>query len=174
MAGIDSLLYSSDRDLHAWDRFRLRFSDGGSLAVRDPRRLGGVELEPDVSGLGPDAGRIGRAGLARVLRSAAGLKAVLLDQRRIAGIGNLLADEILWQAGLSPVRPAGSLGPDEVAALRSEMRRTLRVLTARGGSHTGDLMPHRTSGGVCPRDDTPLRRATVGGRSTWWCAHHQR
>ena len=73
-------------------------------------------------------------------RSRAPLKAVLMDQARIAGLGNLLVDEILWRAGLDPARPADSLDADEQAALHRAIRTTLRVLGRRGGSHTGDLM----------------------------------
>jgi formamidopyrimidine-DNA glycosylase len=173
LAGIDGLLYTSDRDLAAWERFGLRFADGGSLAIRDPRRLGGVELDPDTVRLGPDAAGISQAALEEVLHSQAPLKAVLLNQRRISGIGNLLADEMLWRAGLSPVRAARSLSSVEARALRTAIRRTIRVLSNRGGSHTGDVMVHRAAGAQCPHDGYPMRHSTVGGRSTWWCEHHQ-
>jgi formamidopyrimidine-DNA glycosylase len=173
-AAIDQLLYSSDRNLDSWDRFGLRFADGGTLALRDPRRLGGVELDPDESRLGPDALSISVPAFRSILTSVAAVKAVLLDQHRIAGIGNLLADEMLWRAGIAPGRAAVSLGPDESAHLRTVMRKTLRVLTKRGGSHTGDLQDHRHPGAHCPADGHELRHGTVGGRSTWWCPKHQR
>ncbi|MGH9217085.1 MAG: DNA-formamidopyrimidine glycosylase family protein, partial [Acidimicrobiales bacterium] len=107
-AAIDRLQYASARSNPAWDRFALRFTDGSDLRIRDPRRLGGVELEPDEGRLGVDAqhARI-RDMEAAVRGSRAPLKARLLDQTRIAGIGNLLADEILFRAGLDPARPAG-------------------------------------------------------------------
>ena len=74
-------------------------------------------LDPDLSGLGPDAATIGPAALAAALRgSEAPLKARLLDQSRVAGVGNLIADEVLWRAGLSPLRPAGSLSPPRCGA----------------------------------------------------------
>jgi formamidopyrimidine-DNA glycosylase len=118
---------------------------------------------------------VGVAELRRALAaSRAPLKAVLLDQARVAGIGNLLADEILWRAGLDPRRAARSLDPAEVRALARTIRATVGTLTRRGGSHTGDLGPERTPGGHCPRDGTALERATVGGRTTWWCPVHQR
>src|SRR5690606_7502787 len=107
-AAIDRLEYSSDRNDPGWDRFVLTFREGGDLRLRDPRRLGGIELDPDESRLGPDALGLTPAQLRRALDgSAQPLKARLLDQARIAGIGNLLADEILWRAGLDPARPAG-------------------------------------------------------------------
>lgn len=174
-AAIDQLEYSSDRNDKIWDRFGLGFADGGGLVLRDPRRLGGVELDPDESRLGPDALDVTEAALARILAgSDAPLKARLLDQARLAGIGNLLADEMLWRAGLDPARPAGRLDPAEVRRLHRHLRRTLTELMDRGGSHTGDLQAMRSRDGVCPRDGEPLQRRTVGGRTTYSCPKHQR
>ena len=175
VAGVGRLLFTSGRDEPAWDRFALRLGRAGRLRVNDPRRLGGVILDPDEAALGPDAlgatpGQL-RAALAG---SAAPLKARLLDQARLAGVGNLMADEVLWRASLSPLRPAGSLSPVEQRRLHRELRRTVESLIARGGSHLGDLIAHRRPGGACPRDGAALRRDTVGGRTTWWCPAHQR
>ncbi|MDQ6798916.1 MAG: formamidopyrimidine-DNA glycosylase [Actinomycetota bacterium] len=173
-AGLDDLIYASNRDLAAWDRFTLRFVGGGDLRMRDSRRLGGVELDPDESRLGPDALAVGDAELRRALAgSQAPLKARLMDQARLAGVGNLAADEMLWRAGLDPARPAASLTPAERRRLHRHLRSTLSDLLARGGSHTGELMMERRPGGTCPRDGTALRRATVGGRTTWFCPRHQ-
>jgi formamidopyrimidine-DNA glycosylase len=171
---VGELLYSPTRRDAAWERWSVTFADGGRLVVHDPRRLGGVSLDPDVSGLGPDATAIRAAALAAALSSSsAPLKARLLDQSRIAGIGNLLADEILWRAGLAPQRPATSLSPVETRRLHRHLGRTLSDLTTRGGSHLGDLMPERQVGGICTKDGTPLERTTVGGRTSWWCPAHQ-
>jgi formamidopyrimidine-DNA glycosylase len=173
-AALDDLVYASNRDVNAWDRFSLRFEDGGDLRVRDPRRLGGVELDPDEDMLGPDALSASVADLRRALgESRAPLKARLMDQRRLAGVGNLAADELLWRAGLDPARPAGSLSAEETRRLAHHIRRTLAELMARGGSHTGDLMSARAPGGVCPKDGAPLVRRTVGGRTTYSCPVHQ-
>lgn len=171
---IGELLYSSVRREPAWVRFALDLS-GGSVALIDPRRLGGVELDPDEGRLGPDAAEVGPAELRRALGSSqTPLKARLLDQGRLAGVGNLIADEVLWRAGLSPLRPAGSLSVAEQRRLHRHLRHGIDDLLARGGSHTGDLMPARQRGGCCPRDGVPLRRDVVGGRTTWWCPQHQR
>jgi formamidopyrimidine-DNA glycosylase len=173
-AGMDDLVYSSNRDDTAWDRFVIRFTGGGELRMRDPRRLGGVELDPDEARLGPDALTVTRRQLDAVLaRTAAPLKARLMDQSKLAGVGNLAADEILWRAGLAPARTASGLDPDERARLHRATRKVMRDLLARGGSHTGDLMPERRADGHCPLDGTPLAKATVGGRTTWWCPAHQ-
>lgn len=174
-AGVDRLLYSSAAGLSTWDRFSVRFADGGDLRVHDPRRLGGVLLDPDESRLGADVLSVTPAGLRAAMgRSTAPLKARLMDQAHLAGVGNLLADETLWRAGLDPHRPAGSLTPAEMRRLHRHLRAAVDDLIARGGSHSGDLMPARTPGGTCPRDGAPLSRATVGGRTTWWCPAHQR
>ena len=144
----DPLLYASNRDAPEWRRFGVGFADGGSLYLRDPRRLGAVELDPDEDRLGPDATALTRAQLAAILtRSRAPVKAVLMDQSRVAGLGNLLTDEALWRAAIDPARVASSLDADEIGTLHRAIRTTLRVLARRGGSHTGDHMAARFPGG---------------------------
>ncbi|MFW2382194.1 MAG: DNA-formamidopyrimidine glycosylase family protein [Acidimicrobiales bacterium] len=173
-AAIDQLEYSSGRDDPAWDRFSLKFADGGSLRVNDPRRLGGVELAPDLSAFGVDLFDATPARLRAALgASKVALKTRLLDQRRIAGVGNLIADETLWRAGLDPVRPAGSLSDTEIRRLSATLRRTANALLAAGGSHLGRLQPARVRGGLCPRDGAPLDRRTIGGRTSYSCPVHQ-
>lgn len=173
--GVPSLLYSSNRIEERWVRFGLRFAGDGRLQMLDPRRLGGVLLDPDEQRLGPDAATIGPAQLEAALHGGSiALKARLLDQARLAGIGNLTADEVLWRAGLDPLRPAGSLQPNELRRLHRHLRATVADFLTHGGSHTGRLGPARRGGGLCPRDGEPLAHAVVGGRSTWWCPRHQR
>lgn len=174
-AAIDRLEYSSGRDEPRWDRFRLSFDDGGDLRIRDPRRLGGVSLEPDESRLGIDALSLEAPALAAALgTSTAPLKARLLDQARVAGIGNLLADEILYRAGLDPARPAGGLSDAEVEVLARTVVSTTQDLMARGGSHTGDVRAAAAADNRCPLDGTVLVRRQVGGRTTISCPAHQR
>lgn len=171
---IEHLEYGSNRAEPAWDRFVLRFAGGGDLRIRDPRRLGGVEVDPDESLLGVDAACMAPSQLAAALAgSAAPLKARLLDQSRIAGLGNLLCDEALWRAGLDPARPAGSLDDRELHRLHRHVRATIADMLAAGGSHNGRLQPSRVRGGTCPRDGTPLLRRTIGGRTTYSCPRHQ-
>jgi formamidopyrimidine-DNA glycosylase len=155
---------------HGWDRFSLEFADGGRLALRDKRRLGRALLEPDFSHVGPDAALVTRDEFRRrVTRSGMPIKARLLDQGVIAGVGNLLADESLWRAEMSPKRPASSLSVEELDRLRRMIRAATRDAIRNGGVHTGRFMPSRVRGGVCPRDGTPLALDTVGGRTTLWC-----
>ncbi|MGH9126642.1 MAG: DNA-formamidopyrimidine glycosylase family protein [Acidimicrobiales bacterium] len=225
VAAVEELWYASNREEARWDRFAVEFADGGRLAMRDPRRLGGVTLDPSLARLGPDAltvtlgqlrialspGRGHRSSLdgaasghraprdgaatdtaaadrrapaavsgvgptsggAEGSTSRTSLKGRLMDQSRLAGVGNLAADEILWRAGLDPTRSASSLTDTELRRLHRHLRQTLRQLLERGGSHTGDLMPQRHPGGRCPKDGTALLRATVATRTTWWCPKHQ-
>ncbi|HEX5614121.1 MAG TPA: DNA-formamidopyrimidine glycosylase family protein [Acidimicrobiia bacterium] len=169
----DPLVYASNREVVHWHRFGLHFTDGGTLWLRDPRRLGAVELDPDEDRLGPDAFALTRPHLASVLgASRAPVKAVLMDQARVAGLGNLLVDEALYRAGVDPARAARDLSDDDVGGLHRAIRTTLRTLERRGGSHTGDLP--RGPDATCPRDGAPLRRRTVGGRTTYSCPVHQR
>lgn len=178
--GLERLLYAPAASADRWVRFTVRVRRGRRervLALSDPRRLGRVLLDPDESALGPDAAGVTLAELQAALGSSLGgppLKARLLDQRRLAGVGNLIADEVLWRASLDPRRPASTLEPSEARRLHRHLRATIADLSARGGSHMGDLMVERRPGGRCPRDGAPLLRATVGGRTTWWCPGHQR
>ena len=108
MAGSIALEAPDEKPL--WDRFTVEFDDGTRFALRDRRRLGRAILNPDFSHVGPDAAEVDRDTFrARFGRSAAPVKARLLDQGVISGVGNLLADEILWQARMSPRRPANDL-----------------------------------------------------------------
>ena len=157
-----------------WDRFTLLFEDGGRLALRDKRRLGRAVLDPDLARVGPDAAVIGRdAFRRRVGRGGAPLKARIMDQSVLAGVGNLLADETLWRARLSPVRPAGELDDDELDRLRRALRAATRAAIRNGGVHTGDIIPFRKRGASCPRCGAGMVRGTVGGRTTWWCPQEQ-
>jgi formamidopyrimidine-DNA glycosylase len=161
----------------------------GSREVRfvDQRRFGHVDLVDagrlnavpglralGVEPLGPEFSARGLAALIRGRRG--GLKAFLLRQDRLAGIGNLYADEILFQARLHPARAVALLRPPELRRLHGAIRRTLRRgiagLSRRGGA-IGDLIAVRDRGGACPRCGGPLRTATIGGRTTYFCPRCQ-
>lgn len=157
-----------------WDRFSVEFADGGRMALRDRRRLGRALIAPDFAHVGPDAAEITRnAFRSRVGKGRAPIKARLLDQGALSGVGNLLADEILWQARISPRRPCNSLSDVELDLLRRQLRRAIRDAIRKGGAHTGDFVQERKSG-VCPRCGEALERATIGGRTTYWCPAEQR
>jgi formamidopyrimidine-DNA glycosylase len=158
----------------SWDRVVLEFSDGGGLRVADRRRLGGIVLDPDVKRMGPDVQDLTLSELKSAMTgSSQPLKARLLDQTRIAGVGNLTADEALWRAGLDPGRAAGSLDRDELRRLNRSLSRTAQQSIERGQTRAGPFAVARTRGGHCPRDGTALECRRIGGRTTWSCPSHQ-
>lgn len=171
--GVEEMKYGSRRTDPAWDRFGLVFTDGTRLSINDARRLGGVTLNPDESVLGPDALSVTLPQLRVILDSGAPVKARLMDQAKLAGVGNLIADETLWRAGIAPNRAAKSLDPDEQKRLHRILIKAVKEMDTRGGSHTGDVIEHRIAGGRCPKDGAEMIKATVGGRTTWWCPKHQ-
>jgi formamidopyrimidine-DNA glycosylase len=169
-----------------------------ALVYRDPRMFGRVEfhrgageprwwsrIAPPILSPAFTAGAVA-AFLHR--RRRAPLKAVLLMQERFPGVGNWMADEILWRAGLHPAQPAGTLRPEEVRRLwrecRQVCRQALAAIAGRGSALPADLnvgIPrswlflHRwADGGRCPRTGATLRRATIGGRTTCWSPGRQR
>ncbi len=121
-------------------------------------------------------------------RARAPIKAVLLMQERFPGIGNWMADEILWRAAIHPKRPAGSLKPAEIRTLHRESRRVCRLALATIAGKGRYLPPnlnahipktwlfwHRwEDGGRCPRTKKPLVREEVGGRTTCWSPARQK
>lgn len=170
---IDRLEYSSDRNDVAWDRAVLQFE--GTVSIRDQRRLGSIEVDPDIGRLGPDATALDAAALARIVHGRTKtVKAILLDQALVAGLGNLLCDEVLWRSCLAPTRPGCSLTSREIVALEEQIHTVITELTKRGGSHRGDSFELRESGAICPMCGATMRRETVATRSTWWCSGHQR
>lgn len=153
-----------------WDRFALEFEGGGRLVLRDKRRLGRAILNPDFGHVGPDAALVGRDDFRRLVGTGrAPVKARLLDQGAISGVGNLLADEALWRARLAPSRIVSTLSITELDRLRRELRAAVRSAIRLGGVHTGRFVEARGREGACPRDGHPLERARIGGRTTYWC-----
>jgi formamidopyrimidine-DNA glycosylase len=159
---------------HRFCRFSLTFADGGSLLLIDPRRLGRVRLDPPVGALGPDAGEITAAQFrAAFARGTAPVKARLLDQGALAGIGNLLADQVLWLAKIHPARPVGELTQQELDRLFRAVQQSVESSVAGGGVHALPIIPLRDAGALCPRCGAPMERGTVAGRTTWWCSREQ-
>ena len=111
------------------------------------------------------------------------MKAALLDQRTLAGLGNIYVDEALWYAKLHPLRPAGSLERGELQRLHRAIRKALELGIARQGSTLSDYrLPDGSSGAMqkefraygragepCDRCGTPLDKTRVAGRGTWFC-----
>ncbi|MFF3247180.1 Fpg/Nei family DNA glycosylase [Streptomyces sp. NPDC002870] len=149
------------------------------LSYRDQRKLQGLWLADDadvariLDDQGPDAMSVDLAELEELLSRRRGrIKSALTDQSVLAGLGNLLADEILWRARLHPERRADELTDDDRRRLHTEMRRTLRssVRAGRVPTRKSWLTGRRDdSNPTCPRCDGPLSRKRVGGRGTVWC-----
>jgi len=159
---------------HRYTRFSLSFADGGALLLVDPRRLGRVRLDPPVDELGPDAADISRAQFRAAFASGtAPVKARLLDQNAIAGIGNLLADQALWLAKINPRRPVRELTRNDVNRLYRAVLASVASAVGAGGVHTLSVIPYRKPGALCPRDGVPMVTGQVGGRTTWWCPREQ-
>src|SRR5919197_4057971 len=172
MSGSIALEAPHERPL--WDRFIVEFDDGTRFALRDRRRLGRAVLNPDFAHVGPDAALVGREEFRRRIgRGRAPVKARLLDQGAISGLGNLPADEALWRARLSPTRLTGELSTEELDRLRRAVRAATRDAIREGGAHTGRFVAARGRESSCPRCGSPLARATVGGRTTYWCPECQ-
>ena len=174
-AAIEQLEYASGRDDPAWDRLVVAFDDGSTMRVNDPRRWAVFTVDPDLSRLGPDVFGLTADVLADRLRGRrAAVKAVLLDQAVVAGYGNMSLDEVLWQAGVSPLAPVITLTAGRIASIAESTHVHLPAMLARGGSHTGTLDPEvRASLTPCPRDGAMMRRDVIGGRTTIWCPVHQ-
>jgi formamidopyrimidine-DNA glycosylase len=181
----------TDDDPHR--RAVVRLDDGSDVAYRDMRRFGTwLLLEP---GELDDylAARIGgeplesgftTAVFARALEGrTAPIKSVLLNQRAVAGVGNIYADEALWDARIHPIRPAGDLTRQQIAELRKGIRRALEVAIERQGTtlstyRTPDgrrgrmrrrLKVYGREGEPCNRCGTPIEKIRVAGRGTWFC-----
>jgi len=168
-------------------KLRLAFHDGGELAIADPRRLGRIRLRNDprhelpISLLGFDALRElppPRRFLALLGTRAAPIKALLLDQAFAAGVGNWVADEVLYQAGLDPRRPARALSPDDGRRLRAAIRAVLTTAVRAGADSRRYpktwLFHHRWTRNTVTARGEPVRHDTVGGRTTAWVPAVQR
>ena len=165
-------------EVERFARVVLEFDDGTLLAFDDMRLFGVVDLvrDPDAfireRGLGPDPLTIGlREFRARIAGRRGAIKPLLLSQQLIAGVGNLYADETLFRAGIHPRRGAHRLTDSDVKSLFDHLRRVLR--DAISGRRVF-LITNREEGEPCPRCGGTLRRAVVGGRTTYFCAIHQK
>jgi formamidopyrimidine-DNA glycosylase len=190
------LLHAASESLPEDDPHRravVRLDDGSDVVYRDVRRFGTWlltepgELDPYLStrvGREPLAPAFTARRLAEALEGRkAPVKAAILDQRRLAGVGNIYADEALWRAQIHPQRPAGELTDAEIAALHRGIRAALRAGIARQGATLRDYRkPDGASGAMqhefrvygregepCERCGTPIEKIRAAGRGTWYC-----
>lgn len=196
----------ADAPLAPHTHLRVRLSPSGAeLRVRDPRRFGSVWIQAPGAApaavpahrarhaalprpLGPDALALGRDDFRRLLARPRALKALLLDQQAVAGLGNIYVDEILWASRLHPRRRADRVPPDRIPKMHRHLRRILSAAVRAGGSTLRDYRDadgtagsfrarHRVyghEGEPCPRCRATIRRLTVAGRSTFLCPRCQR
>lgn len=179
------LVWSGEEpEAHPHDRMTLVLEDG-ELRYRDLRKLGGVWLVPEgreieavIGPLGPDAERLDRGDLVKLLRAKrGGVKAALMDQRMVAGLGNLLVDEILWRAKVHPRRSVAGLSDRKLERIAQETEEVLRRSIERGRVPPDDtwLMGRRDAREpTCPRCGRGLRRVKAAGRTSVFCPRCQR
>jgi formamidopyrimidine-DNA glycosylase len=178
----------------------LDLGDGRALHFRDPRKFGRMRLLTAAeyarldAHLGPEPveNHLSLDDLASRLRARrrGRLKAILLDQRFVAGLGNIYVDETLFRAGLHPLRPAGSLSPEEIAHLHRAIQQVLAEAIAAEGTTLGDMIylfgegrsgqfaerlcVYGRVGQPCPTCGTPIERQSIAGRSSHFCPVCQR
>ncbi len=177
-------------------RVQFFLDDGRSLRFYNPRKFGRLRLVDDpaaaLSRLGPEplADDFTAARLEEMLARRRGrIKPLLLNQRFLAGLGNIYTDESLWRAGVHPLRPANTLTPDEARRLHRAIRAVLRAAIASGGTTLPDAAYQRVDGRLgefavqlavygragepCPRCGASIKRIRVGQRGTHFCPHCQ-
>ena len=170
-------------DLHRHDRVVI-VCEGGELRYRNMRKFGSVRLVRDererrraTGPLGPDARGLGRTEFLELLTGRRGsIKAALMDQRLLAGVGNLMADEILWRARVNPRTPVQRLGRTRRERLHDALGDVVRESLPAGRVPHGERWLTRVRdmpGARCPRCGTSLRKATVAGRTACWCPRCQ-
>ena len=178
-----------------YERAKLVLDGGHDLRWSDLRKFGTWRLYDSLdeldARLGPepiDESFTLRQFAAALAGRTAPVKAVLLDQRRMAGLGNIYVDEALWHARLHPLRPAGSLAVAELRSLHRAIRKALELGIARQGSTLTDYrLPDGSSGSMqkefraygrvdepCDRCGTPIAKTRAAGRGTWFCPTCQR
>lgn len=169
----------------AHTRLLLALHDGRSLAFEDQRKLGGIWLTDDVDGfiaarrLGPDALDADKAGFFHALEGRRGaVKATLMNQSIVAGIGNVYSDEILFQARLHPRRPIQRLDERDRVQLHRTVQRVLRTAADRKADPERMprtwLLPHREEGEPCLRCGGHVERIRAAGRSAYLCPRCQK
>jgi formamidopyrimidine-DNA glycosylase len=163
-------------------RVLFRFANNRRLAFDDQRKFGEVELIKNVAEflqrrcIGPDALDIDLSEFKTIFRKHRGaVKAILLNQQLLAGIGNLYADEILFRACMHPATEAARLSDKDLArlfrAMRYVLEKAIALKTDFNRLPKSWLLTHRGKRGKCPRCGRALKSATIGGRTSWFCAH---
>lgn len=168
-----------DREEPRFPRVLFHFSDG-TLAFDDPRMLGRIGWTATAEefvrrkGLGPDALSISRKEFVERFGQVRGaIKPALMDQHRMAGVGNIYADEVLFQSRVDPRAEAWALSREDLEAMYRSMKRVLRLSIERGTDFSRFprtyLLHHRHKGASCPGCGGTVDTVTLGGRTTYFC-----
>src|SRR6266550_6236532 len=166
-------------------RVLFAFANAHCLAFEDQRKFGEVGFVKDVDeflkkrALGPDALDVSLSEFRAIFEKHRGaVKAILLNQKLIAGLGNIYADEILFRARMHPATEISHLGDKAITKLFRATHYILeKAITAKADANRMPkswLLPHRGKDGKCPRCGRKLRSARIGGRTAWFCAHCQK
>src|SRR5579862_385154 len=188
------LVTTPEAPVAAHTHARLSLASGRELRFVDPRRFGRLEFRDlarnaGFTGPGAEPLTIEEEEFARLFRGRRlAIKAALLNQKLLAGVGNIYADESLYRAGIRPRRRAGQLTRADLARLRTALREVLEHAIRLGGSSVSDYVDadgapgffqlehcvYQRTGEPCRRCKTPIRRIVIGGRSTHYCPHCQK
>jgi formamidopyrimidine-DNA glycosylase len=193
------LMLPGESEIQPHTHVVMHLDDGSALHYNDPRKFGRIWLVPDhapvLAKLGPeplDDDFRPDSFATRLAGRNAPIKALLLDQSVVAGVGNIYADESLFRAGIHPARPGGSLTPEEATQLHEAIREVLVAGILRRGSSLGgsslqnylrpgglpgdfqnEFMVFRRTGEPCLVCGTPIVRIVIAQRSTHFCPHCQ-
>ena len=165
-------------------KFLIRFEGERALAFRCPRKLGWLRVvdspEAEIAriGFGPDAMAIGEDDFVDVIGSTNGaVKSTLIEQKKIAGVGNLWSDEILFEMGIMPGQKACDLDEETLRKMHGVMQTKLQTVMDSGPDYSqlpdDWLVRHRKKGAQCRKCGGTIAQKSVGGRSAYYCAEHQ-
>jgi formamidopyrimidine-DNA glycosylase len=174
--------YTDEQPQHA--RFIVTFSDGHRFAFLNMRKLGHITLAKSIEsflskkGLGPDADAISTSEIKRRLQSKRGsIKNALMDQKTIAGIGNIYSDEILYHAGVHPKRKIDKLSESEIDSIAKYTKQVLQKAIEKKSDPqkmpSFYLLGRRNTGAKCGFDTGTIQRLMINGRGAYFCTKHQ-
>ncbi|CUH39713.1 Formamidopyrimidine-DNA glycosylase [Jannaschia seosinensis] len=177
-------VYDADDGTPDYARLIVTFEGDRRMAFRDPRKFGWVKVidDPDAEiashELGPDVLEVDAETFADRLGSGHGaVKSALTDQARLAGMGNLWADETLYQVGIHPAAKVCDLSADDIRALYRTARRILSAVCDADADYAALpvawLIHHREAGAACTRCDGTITSRKIGGRTSFFCPEHQ-
>lgn len=180
------LYFKNEEERTKHIRLMFKFSDGSHLAYDNQRMFGSIHLINDIKefirkkDLGPDpiSDNLSHIDFKKLLEKKKGaVKPVLMDQSVIAGIGNVYADEILFQTAIHPLREVSTLSDKELKSVYSSMMKIFKLAinkeAERDAFNNSYLLRHRKKNAECPKCGGEIQAKTIGGRTTYFCPKHQ-